>query len=151
MPLCALVLLVPNFVATARLAQELKSDSRQELAFWIARHIPMSATFAVDDRSHFREFWDFEKTPRKLPIVLRTNADEISLDSPAQFRKQGITHVLVTEDTYEAVARRAKKDPAWKPVLDGVFPPGGLLWQCPKKELRYIHPGLRLYALPPTP
>jgi len=145
---CAVALLVPNVISTARLADELKTDSRKEIALWIAQNIPMTAVFAVDDRSHFREYWAFEKTPRKLPVVLHTNQEDITLESPAEFRKQGVTHVLVTEDTYQAIVRRAKKDKAWDAVAEQLFPPRGLLWQSPKKELRYIHPGLRLYVLP---
>lgn len=144
----SVLLLLPNVLATGHLLSELRTDSRRDVATWIARNVPLSAVFAVDDRSHFREYWAFENVPRKLPIVLRTNQESVTLESPAEFRKQGITHVLVTEDTHQAITRRAKRDPAWNAVIEQIFPERGLLWQSPKRDLRYIHPGLRLYVLP---
>ena len=136
-----------------------QQDDNKELIAWVRAELPPGAVIAKDSRVELPDpgipadalrFGAFSQTV----IAKRYAADLGTLDA---LRARGVTHVAVSESDYgrfflpsvrpqpaeaEDFARR-------KSFYEDLFLHGFLLFRRDRGTVLYLHPGIRLYRLPP--
>jgi len=134
-------------------------DDNRELIDWVKEHLPPTAVIAKDrrillpDPNNSRDATRFEPMPQKI-LAKRYAAD---LGTIADLRRMGVTHVAISETDYggfflDSVHPR-KSDVAdferRKAFYSELLRNGDLLFQRDRGTVLYLHPGIRLYAMPP--
>jgi hypothetical protein len=134
-------------------------DDNRELLDWIKKHLPANAVIAKDSRillpdpNSSRDGTRFE--PMEQKIVAKKFAADIG--TIEELRKMGVTHVAISETDYGRFflsGVRPKKNEAEdferrKIFYAEVLRAGDLLFHRERGTVLYLHPGIRLYAMPP--
>jgi hypothetical protein len=134
-------------------------DDNRELLDWVKAHLPAHAVIAKDSRillpdpNNSRDATRFEPIPQKI-LAKKFAADLGSID---ELRKMGVTHVAVSETDYGGFFLNSvhpkKSDLAEferrKAFYTDLLRAGDLLFQRDRGTVLYLHPGIRLYAMPP--
>ncbi len=150
-PAAAFLLTLGLQVPTVRAYDaEFGSDSRLEMVGWVRRHLPPDAVIAYDKAV------GFSKSPGDLLAIPQRLLDPkrfvVELGGPKALREKGITHVIVSEYSWGNVFSRhdfpGSRRWECRKRYEALFREGRLLWESPRGSLLYLHPGLRIYALP---
>jgi hypothetical protein len=134
-------------------------DDNRELIDWIKSHLPATAVIAKDSRillpdpNNSRDDTRFEPMDQKI-LARKFAADVGSIE---ELRKMGVTHVAISETDYGRFflnGVRPKKDEVTdferrKAFYAEILRAGDLLFQRDRGTVLYLHPGVRLYAMPP--
>jgi hypothetical protein len=133
-------------------------DDNRELLDWVKTNLPPTAVIAKDSRillpdpNNSRDATRFEPMPQKI-LAKKYAADLGTLD---ELRKMGVTHVAISETDYGGFflnGMRPKKGDAGefdrrKAFYSELLRSGDLLFQRDRGTVLYLHPGVRLYAMP---
>ncbi len=134
-------------------------DDNKELIAWVRAELPPGAVIAKDSRVELPDpgipadafrFGAFSQTI----IAKRYAADLGTLDV---LRARGVTHVAVSESDYGRFFLRSVRPQAAeaedfarrKSFYEDLFQHGVLLFRRERGTVLYLHPGIRLYRLPP--
>lgn len=134
-------------------------DDNRELIEWVKAHLPPTAVIAKDSRillpdpKNSRDATRFEPMPQTI-LAKKYAAD---LGNIAELRRMGVTHVAISETDYGGFflnsVRPQKRDiPEFerrKAFYSELLRNGDLLFQRDRGTVLYLHPGIRLYAMPP--
>lgn len=134
-------------------------DDNRELIDWIKSHLPATAVIAKDSRillpdpNNSRDDTRFEPMDQKI-LARKFAADVGSIE---ELRKMGVTHVAISETDFGRFflsGVRPKKDEVAdferrKAFYAEILRAGDLLFQRDRGTVLYLHPGVRLYAMPP--
>ena len=155
----ALTLAAAQFPGWARYEAAFQHDDNAEFFQWLKTELPAASVVAKDSRiqlpnpDNSREANRFGHLPQKI-VAAKFAAD---LGSMEELRRQGITHAAVSESDYgrfflrglrpkegeaEAFARR-------KAFYEQLLRDGELVFERERGTVLYLHPGIRLYRLPP--
>lgn len=134
-------------------------DDNRELFEWVKNNLPPDAVIAKDSRvqlpssesSRARDY--FGALPQRV-LGKKYAAD---LGIIRELRKSGVTHVAVSESDYGRFflpGLRPKKDAAIdfdrrRSFYKKLLHEGKLLFVTERGTVLYLHPGLRLYTIPP--
>ena len=134
-------------------------DDNRELFEWVKNNLPPDAIIAKDSRvqlpsSENSRAGDYFGA---LPQEIRGKKYAADLGTIRELRKSGVTHVAVSESDYGRFflrGLRPKKDAAADFERRRVFyrkllREGKLLFGTERGTVLYLHPGLRLYTIPP--
>jgi len=129
-------------------------DDRRELIAWLRDNISGDALIACDNRVKLAEargsgdpVFSF---PQKLLSGQSSVADIGTIDD---LRAQGVVYVVICEQYYRPLLK-AKKNADAQSIARGRFYRSFLenerpLWESPSGPIAYLHPGLKLYSIPP--
>lgn len=154
-----IVLVAGQFPSWWRYETAFQHDDNRELIDWVKEHLPPTAVIAKDSRillpdpDNPRDATRFEPMPQKI-LAKKYAAD---LGTIAELRRKGVTHVAVSETDYGGFflnsVRPRKGDAAdferRKDFYAELLRNGDLLFQRDRGTVLYLHPGIRLYAMPP--
>ncbi len=156
--LAALAFEAPRFIDVFRAFQR---DDRRELAEFIRTHLPASARIAQDNRVMLPD----ERNRKRGRIIndlpqTVTGGDRYAaeLGNLDELRAKGVSHIAVSESNYgrfflkSLVAKgeyRGEYDRN-REFYERLFREGKLLFERPRSTVIYLHPGLKLYELPPS-
>lgn len=153
----ALALEFPRFYEVRR---AFLLDDRSDLAGFIRERLPAHAKIAQDERVMLPDARNRkrDRIVADLPqqIVSGPERYAAELGDLDQMRAAGFTHVAVTESSYGRFFLKnlvAKDDyrgehARHRDFYERLFREGELLFERPRGTVIYLHPGLRLYALP---
>jgi hypothetical protein len=148
--------IIPN--SLAEYFQAFAHDDRSELADWILKNLPPDAVIAQDT-------WVSLPTPdRPARLKVQTPLPQKiiggrtalpDLGGLADLTRQGVTHVVISENDYgryrrAAVTAREKTAAEFlrkKEFYDALLGSGPPLWERSRGAVIYLHPGLRVYRL----
>jgi hypothetical protein len=142
-----------------RYATAFEHDDNRELFDWVKTQLPPEAVIAKDSRVQLPT----PKNTRVLqyfgPLPQTILADKFAADlgTIRELRKRGVTHVAVSESDYGRFflrGLRPKKDSEAaferrKNFYKKLLRDGDLLFTRDRGTVLYLHPGLRLYRIPP--
>ncbi len=134
-------------------------DDNRELFDWVKTQLPPDAIIVKDSRillpdpENPKDASRFGRLPQTI-IAKRYAADFGSFD---ELRKRGVTHIAISESDYGGFFRdgvRPKKSEVAdferrKAFYDKLRHEGQLLFDQERGTVLYLHPGIRLYAVPP--
>jgi hypothetical protein len=133
-------------------------DDNRELFDWVKTELPPEAVIAKDSRillpdpENPKDAGRFDPLPQRI-IARRYAAD---LGTFNEMRTRGITHIAISETDYGGFFRdgaRPKKNEAADFERRKAFYTALLrfvpLFQRDRGTVLYLHPGIRLYAVPP--
>ena len=134
-------------------------DDNRELLDWVRTQVPEKAVIAKDSRillpdpENSRDAERFEPLPQTI-LAKKFAADVGTIDA---LRKMGVTHVAVSETDYGRFflsGVRPRKDEAVdferrKAFYTELLRDGDLIFQRERGTVLYLHPGIRLYRMPP--
>ncbi|MDR3405377.1 MAG: phospholipid carrier-dependent glycosyltransferase [Chthoniobacter sp.] len=135
-------------------------DDNREFLDWVRTQLPATAVIVKDSRvmlpdpDNTRDATRFEPLPQTI-IARKYAAD---LGTIEELRKKGITHVAISESDYGGFLLSGvhpKKGEAAdferrKAFYTELRRDGELLFERERGTVLYLHPGIRLYALPPA-
>lgn len=156
--LCVPVVLIygaRDLPGLARLHDGFHTDSRRDLITFVRNTLPPDAVLAEDfyarlpDGTFRRNYegWELDR-PLIRTTTHRRLGEEFTVE---ELRKKGATHVVLFFDRKTRSALKAPPGSAPKSLarfLNELETGGGPLWSCEPSEPPYLHPPLRLYALP---
>lgn len=156
----ALALTAAQLLGWLRYEEAFRYDDNAALLAWIKTELPPDAVIAKDSRIELPDP-DNEKDSRRFaPMPQKILAGHFAADhgTIAEQRARGVTHVAISESDYgrfflrglrpqpgkeEEFARR-------KAFYEALLRDGGEpLFQRDRGAVLYLHPGIRLYRLPP--
>jgi hypothetical protein len=134
-------------------------DDNAELLDWVKTQTPPTAVIAKDSRVQLpdpenpKDKTRFHPMPQKI-LSERYAADVGSVD---QMREKGVTFVAVSESDYGKFQLRSLRPQAEeaesyarrKEFYDNLLRDGELLFERERGAVLYLHPGIRVYRLPP--
>jgi hypothetical protein len=134
-------------------------DDNRELFDWVKAQLPPHAVIAKDSRvllpdpENPKDAGRFDPLPQTV-IAKRYAAD---LGSFPELRQRGVTHIAISESDYGGFFRegaRPKEDEAAdferrKAFYATLLREGDPLFQRDRGTVLYLHPGIRVYAVPP--
>jgi hypothetical protein len=134
-------------------------DDNAELLEWVRTQAPPDAVIAKDSRVQLpdpgnpKDKTRFRSMPQKI-LSERYAADVGSID---QMRQMGVTFVAVSESDYGKFRLRSLRPQAEeaasfarrKKFYDNLLRDGELVFERERGAVLYLHPGLRVYRLPP--
>jgi len=155
-----IVLVAAQVPSWLRYETAFQHDDNREFLDWVKAQLPANAVIVKDSRvllpdpENARDATRFEPMPQTI-IARRYAAD---LGSIEELRKQGITHVAISESDYGGFLLsgvRPKKGEAAdferrKAFYTELRRDGNLLFERERGTVLYLHPGIRLYAMPPA-
>jgi hypothetical protein len=159
MALLGVALIVGQLPSWFRYEVAFQRDDNRELLEWVRTQLPPTAVIAKDSRVQLPETGD-RKSMARLGVLPQTVLGEkfaADLGSIAELRQRGVTHIAVSESDYgrfflrnlrpkkneeEAFARR-------KAFYEELLRDGELVVRWERGTVLYLHPGLRLYRMPP--
>ena len=159
--LCLPILLIygaRDMPGLARLHEGFQTDTRKELVEFIRTQVPPQAVLAEDadvklpDGTPRRSYegWDLLQQ-RIRPENEAHLGDEFTVN---ELRERGVTHTVILLDGQTRAVLEGKKlklkDKKLAQFLSELDKNGTLLWSSESSAPLYLHPPLRLYALPPT-
>jgi len=133
-----------------------RHDDVRELSEWLNRELP-DAKIAIDRKVLLPNPRQDEYHPYQVPLkaeVMRGNVE--SFRTVRALREAGITHVVLSESAYGryfdddlrpqrgAEKSHSEKTQLYESLLSGKKP----LWERERNKVIYLHPGLRVHALP---
>lgn len=156
----AVIFVVAQLPKWQRYANAFERDDNRELYDWVKEHLPPDAVIAKDSRVQLpspksdRVTGHFGVLPQKV-LAGKFAAD---LGEIRDLRKRGVTHVAVSESDYGRFflpGLRPKKDSEQsferrKSFYKKLLREGELRFIRDRGTVLYLHPGLRLYTIPPA-
>lgn len=152
----AALLVVAQLPGLYRYYRAFQIDDLAQLTEWLNRELP-DATLAIDRRvmlpsprrAHFGPY----QTPIKATTV-KKNVDKF--DSIEQMREQGVTHVVLSQQTYGRYFRSSIRPREGKgedfhkdrALYEALMKDRQPLWKTERGTVIYLHPGLEVYELP---
>jgi hypothetical protein len=134
-------------------------DDNRELLDWVRTQLPATAVIAKDSRILLPDPNNSRDAARFEPLSQTILAKKFAADvgSIAELRKMGVTHVAVSETDYGRFflngVRPRKEETAdferRKAFYTELLRDGDLIFQRERGTVLYLHPGIRLYRLPP--
>lgn len=134
-------------------------DDNRELIDWIKSHLPATAIIVKDSRILLPDPNSSRDAARFEPLEQKILAKKFAADvgSIEELRKLGVSHVAISETDYGRFflnGVRPKKDEVKdferrKAFYAELLRSGDLLFQRERGTVLYLHPGIRLYAMPP--
>jgi hypothetical protein len=166
--LAASLLLVGQVVSTpppaswktlAEYFEAFQHDDNRELFDWVKTQLPPQAVIVKDSRillpdpENPKDAGRFDPLPQTI-IAKRYAADLGNFDV---LRQRGVTHIAISETDYGGFFRdsaQPKKDEVAdferrKAFYTALLRDGDPLFQRDRGTVLYLHPGIRLYAVPP--
>jgi hypothetical protein len=135
-------------------------DDNRELFEWVKNNLPPDAIIAKDSRVQLPSSENSRARDHfgSLPQEIRGKKYAADLGTIRELRKSGVTHVAVSESDYGRFflrGLRPKKDAVTDFERRRVFykkllREGKLLFATERGTVLYLHPGLRLYTIPPA-
>jgi hypothetical protein len=134
-------------------------DDNREFFVWVKTQLPPNAVIAKDSRiplpdpDNAHDVTRYEPLPQKI-LAEKFAADVGTID---ELRKMGVTHVAISETDYGRFflsSLRPKKNEVAdydrrKAFYTTLLRDGDLLFERDRGTVLYLHPGIRLYAMPP--
>ena len=134
-------------------------DDNRELFDWVKTQLPAKAVIVKDSRillpdpENPKDAGRFDPLPQTI-IAKKYAADLGNFD---ELRKRGVTHLAISETDYGGFFRdsaRPKQEEAAdferrKAFYTALLRDGDPLFQRDRGTVLYLHPGIRLYAVPP--
>jgi hypothetical protein len=134
-------------------------DDNRELIDWIETHLPDTAVIAKDSRIQLPDPNSVRDAKRFDPLKQKILAKKFAADIGTidELRKMGVTHVAVSETDYgrffldgvEPKKNEVNDFNRRKAFYTELLRAGDLLFQRDRGTVLYLHPGVRLYTLPP--
>lgn len=156
----ALALVAAQWPKWQRYDAAFAHDDNRELFEWVKANLPPNAVISKDSRvqlpsmenSRAREYFG------ALPQEIRAKKFAADLGIVREQRKSGVTHVAVSESDYGRFflpGLRPKKNEEndferRKAFYKKLLHEGDLLFVRERGTVLYLHPGLRLYTIPPA-
>jgi hypothetical protein len=137
-----------------------QSDDNRDLLEFVHAHVPPTAVIVKDSRvllpdpDNPRDASRFAPMPQKI-IARRYAADLGTID---ELRKKGVTHIAVSESDYggfllDSVHPRKGESADFtrrKAFYEELLRDGTPIFLRDRGTVLYLHPGLRLYPMPPA-
>ena len=156
----ALLAVAAQLPGLIRYYRAFQVDDLARLTEWLNRNLP-DATLAIDRRVMLPSPRRAEFAPYQTPIRATTVPKNVEkFDSIEEMRAQGITHVILSEQSYGRYFRSSyhprkgntkefEKDRAlYEALLREGDKPREPLWKAERGTVIYLHPGLEVYELP---
>ncbi|MEP6670827.1 MAG: phospholipid carrier-dependent glycosyltransferase, partial [Chthoniobacter sp.] len=154
------VLVAAQIPSWLRYEMAFQHDDNREFLDWVRTQLPATAVIVKDSRvllpdpDNSRDATRFEALPQTV-IARKYAAD---LGTIQELRKKGVTHVAISESDYGGFLLsgvRAKKGETAdferrKAFYTELRRDGELLFERERGTVLYLHPGIRLYAMPPA-
>ncbi len=158
-PVLALALVGAQWPKWERYDEAFAHDDNRELFEWVKNNLPASAIIAKDSRVQLPGPGSARVTALfgELPQTVRGKKFAADLGSIRELRKLGVTHIAVSESDYGRFrldSLRPKKDAEdeferRKAFYKKLLRYDGLLFNRERGTVLPLHPGLRLYRIPP--
>ena len=133
-------------------------DDNRELFEWVKTQLPPEAVIAKDSRIRLPEPGNPQDAERFGPLPQKVLGGKFAADigTIEELRKQGVTHVAVSESDYGRFflrSLRPKKDEEAafarrKAFYEDLLRQGESVFEKERGTVLYLHPGIRLYRLP---
>ncbi len=143
----------------AQYYEAFQRDDNAEMLWWVKTQLPADAVIVKDSRVRLPETGNSEDEARLGTVPQKIIAKKYAADvgTIAALRVRGVTHVAVSASDYEGFFRegvRAKKNDEKsfehrKAFYEELLRDGELVFARERGTVLYLHPGLRLYRLPP--
>jgi hypothetical protein len=143
----------------ARYEAAFQRDDNAELFAWVKTQLPVSAIVAKDSRIQLPDPNNPHDAERfgRLPQKILADRFAADLGSIEGLRALGVTHVAVSESDYGRFflrGLRPKKGEAEdfarrKAFYEELLRDGELVFERERGTVLYLHPGIRLYRMPP--
>jgi hypothetical protein len=155
----SLALVAAELPRWLRYERAFQRDDNRELFDWVMTQLPPDAVIAKDSRIRLPE----PESPHiaehfgSLPQTILAKKFAADFGSFAQMRERGITHVAVSESDYGRFflkGLRPKKGEEKdfgrrKDFYGELLRDGDPLFERDRATVLYLHPGIRIYRLPP--
>jgi hypothetical protein len=155
----ALALVAGQLPSWQRYETAFEHDDNRELFDWVKTQLPPEAVIAKDSRVQLPAPKNTKVRDHFGPLPQTILADKFAADlgTIRELRKRGVTHVAVSESDYGRFflrGLRAKKNEEdaferRKNFYKKLLRDGDLLFERDRGTVLYLHPGLRLYRIPP--
>lgn len=133
--------------------REFRGDTRVDMVRWIRENLPREAVIAYDsivgfDRSKSRA--ELLSVPQK---TVRAKRYVVDLGEVEEMKRKGVTHIVVSENAYGNILHKnyPKNSPhiPRQKLYETIFEKQKteLLWERDRGKLRYLHPGIRIFAI----
>jgi hypothetical protein len=133
-------------------------DDNRALFEWVKAHLPPDAVIVKDSRIFLPDPENPKDAVRFEPLPQKVFAKKYAADfgSFSELRQQGVTHIAISETDYggffRAGARPKKSEAAEferrKDFYLALLREGEPLFQRERGAVLYLHPGMRVYAVP---
>jgi hypothetical protein len=155
----ALALVASQLPKWWRYDRAFQRDDNREFFDWVKTNLPPEAVIAKDSRVQLPS----PKNTRVkdhfgvLPQTILADKFAADLGSIRELRKRGVTHVAVSESDYgrfflRGLRPKKNEEEAFerrKSFYKKLLRDGDLLQEWDRGTVLYLHPGLRLYTIPP--
>jgi len=155
----ALALVAAQLPSWLRYEAAFQNDDNRELFDWVKTHLPPDAVIAKDSRvqlpspKNTRVSEHFGLLPQTI-LAAKFAAD---LGSIRELRKRGVTHLAVSDSDFgrfflRGLRPKKNDEDAFerrKNFYKKLLRDGDLLFVTERGTVLYLHPGLRLYRIPP--
>ena len=135
-------------------------DDNAELIAWIKANLPPDAVIAKDSRIQLPDFESKKDRLRFAPMPQKILAERYAADlgTMAELRSQGVTHLAVSASDYGRFLMRGlvpqkggrESFERRKAFYEELLRDGELIFWRERGAVLYLHPGIRLYRLPPA-
>jgi hypothetical protein len=134
-------------------------DDNAELLDWVKTQTPADAVIAKDSRVQLPDPGNPNDKTRFRPMPQKILSERYAADvgSIEKMRDMGVTFVAVSESDYGIFRLRSLRPQAEeaesfarrKEFYDNLLRDGELLFERERGTVLYLHPGIRVYRLPP--
>jgi len=137
---------------------EYAADDHAMVAAWVRENLPADALLAEDHRVNLSASKaDGKSSDARVPQVVLDADFAADLGSIGELREKGVTHVVVCRDSYDRFFDKAMKPgkvekadyDRRKAFYTQLFAQGKLLKEWEPGKIVYLHPGMKLFELPP--
>ncbi len=152
-------LVVAQWPRWARYEMAFQHDDNAELFEWVKTQLPASAVVAKDSRIQLPDPESTRDAERfaRLPQTILGAKFAADLGSIEELRAKGVTHVAISESDYGRFFLRglrpkkgeAKDFARRQRFYEELLRDGELVFARERSTVLYLHPGIRLYQLPP--
>ena len=156
-PLAALLLVLGQLPSWLRYEHAFQTDDSRDLQTWCREHLPADAVIAKDSRIWLPDPKKEDGVPANaIPQKVVPQKFAADLGTLEEMRAKGITHVAVSESDYGRFFReslRPKKGEEAdfarrKSFYERLLRDGKTVFERPRGTMLYLHPGIRVYAIP---
>ena len=135
-------------------------DDNADLIKWINDNLPPDAVIAKDSRIQLPDPESKKDRPRFAPMPQKILAERYVADlgTMAELRARGVTHLAVSASDYGRFLlpglvpqKREREDfERRRAFYEELLRDGELIFRRERGAVLYLHPGIRLYPLPPA-